>query len=99
LKPLVSYERFETAPALAEAKTSPVFLSQQRKPLTRFGIYKIVKRHTATLDCSALGERHHGLYPHAFRHSAAVHLLEARRGECHPRLARPRQPRHDESLR
>ena len=30
--------------------TSPVFLSQQRKPLTRFGIYKIVKRHTATLD-------------------------------------------------
>ena len=37
-------------------KTSPVFLSQQRKPLTRFGIYKIVKRHTATLVCSALGQ-------------------------------------------
>ena len=32
-------------------KTSPVFLSQQRKPLTRFGIHKIVKRHTATLEC------------------------------------------------
>ena len=58
-------------------KTSPVFLSQQRKPLTRFGIYKIVKRHTATLECSALGQEHHGLYPHAFRHSSAVHLLEA----------------------
>ena len=58
-------------------KTSPVFLSQQRKPLTRFGIYKIVKRHTATLVCSALGQEHHGLYPHAFRHSSAVHLLEA----------------------
>jgi site-specific recombinase XerD len=58
-------------------KTSPVFLSQQRKPLTRFGIHKIVKRHTATLECSALGQKHHGLYPHAFRHSAAVHLLEA----------------------
>ena len=49
-------------------KTSPVFLSQQRKPLTRFGIYKIVKRHTATLGCSALGQEHHGLYPHAFSH-------------------------------
>jgi integrase/recombinase XerD len=58
-------------------KTAPVFLSQQRKPLTRFGIYKIVKRHTATLKCSALGQEHHGLFPHAFRHSSAVHLLEA----------------------
>ena len=58
-------------------KNSPVFLSQQRKPLTRFGIYKIVKRHTASLECSALGKDQHGLYPHAFRHSAAVHLLEA----------------------
>ena len=58
-------------------KTSPAFLSQQRKPLTRFGIYKIVKRHTAELECSALGQRHHGVYPHAFRHSSAVHLLEA----------------------
>jgi len=55
----------------------PVFISQQRKPLTRFGIYKIVKRHTATLECSALGDRHRGLFPHVFRHSSAVHLLEA----------------------
>jgi integrase len=51
--------------------------SQQRKPLTRFGTYKIAKRHTATLVCSALGQEHHGLNPHAFRHSWAVHLLEA----------------------
>ena len=58
-------------------KTSPVFLWQQRKPLTRFGIYKIVKRHPATLKCSAIGQKHHDLYPHAYRHSAAVHLHEA----------------------
>jgi len=58
-------------------KTAPVFQSHQRKPLTRFGIYKIVKRQTASLKCSALGERQGGLFPHAFRHSAAVHLLEA----------------------
>jgi site-specific recombinase XerD len=58
-------------------KTEPVFLSQQRKPLTRFGIYKIVKRHTAALKCSALREAQGGLFPHAFRHSSAVHLLEA----------------------
>ena len=44
-------------------KASAVFLSQQRKPLTRFGIYKIVKRHTTSLECSAMGQKHHGLYP------------------------------------
>lgn len=58
-------------------KTAALFLSQQRKPLTRFGIYKIVKRHTASLKYSALGEKQSGLFPHAFRHSSAVHLLEA----------------------
>ena len=69
LKQLVTAEPTE--------ETAPVFLSQQRKPLTRFGIYKIVKRHTASLKCSALGETHGGLFPHAFRHSSAVHLLKA----------------------
>jgi site-specific recombinase XerD len=69
LKQLVTAEPTE--------KTTSVFLSQQRKPLTRFGIYKIVKRHTASLKCSALGETHGGLFPHAFRHSSAVHLLKA----------------------
>ena len=69
LKQLVSAEQIE--------QTTPLFLSQQRKPLTRFGIYKIVKRHTASLKCSALGEKQGGLSPHVFRHSSAVHLLEA----------------------
>jgi integrase/recombinase XerD len=63
--------------ARLDEKTAPVFQSHQRKPLTRFGIYKIVKRQTASLNCSALGETQGGLFPHAFRHSAAVHLLEA----------------------
>lgn len=56
---------------------SSVFVSQQQKPLTRFGIYKIVKRHTTKSKCGALGESHRGVSPHAFRHSTAVHLLEA----------------------
>jgi integrase len=47
-------------------KTTSVLISQQCKPLTRFGIYKIVKRHT--LKCSALGETHSGVFPHALRH-------------------------------
>jgi site-specific recombinase XerD len=44
------------------------------QPLTRFGIYKIVRRHAAGLDDSRTGRT---VSPHTFRHTAAVHLLEA----------------------
>ena len=44
------------------------------QPLTRFGIYKIVRRHAARLDDPRTGRR---VSPHTFRHTAAVHLLEA----------------------
>jgi integrase/recombinase XerD len=43
-------------------------------PLTRFGIYKLVRRHGAHLDSPQTGR---SVSPHLFRHSAAVHLLEA----------------------
>jgi len=43
-------------------------------PLTRFGIYKIVRRQAARLDDRRNGRR---VSPHIFRHTAAVHLLEA----------------------
>ncbi len=44
------------------------------QPLTRFGIYKIVRRHAAGLDDPRTGRT---IGPHTFRHTAAVHLLEA----------------------
>jgi site-specific recombinase XerD len=43
-------------------------------PLTRFGIYKIVRRHGARFDNPRTARR---VSPHIFRHTAAVHLLEA----------------------
>ena len=51
----------------------PVFVSRTRQPLTRCGIYKIVRRHTAN------GQEPSGdvITPHTFRHTAAVHLLGA----------------------
>jgi integrase/recombinase XerD len=52
-----------------------LFTSRQRKPLTRFGIYKIVKRHTSGLR-SHVPEKGRGVSPHVFRHSTAVGLLE-----------------------
>lgn len=50
-----------------------VFASRGR-PLTRHGIYKIVRRHTARFDDPRTGRQ---VSPHTFRHTAAVHLLEA----------------------
>jgi integrase/recombinase XerD len=44
------------------------------QPLTRYGIYKIIRRHASRFDDPRTGRR---ISPHTFRHSAAVHLLEA----------------------
>ena len=51
----------------------PVFVSRTGQPLTRFGIYKIVRRHAVAWR-EPDGE---AISPHSFRHTAAVHLLEA----------------------
>jgi site-specific recombinase XerD len=52
---------------------APVF-SSHGHALTRFGIYKIVRRHGADLDDTRTNRK---VSPHIFRHTAAVHLLEA----------------------
>lgn len=54
----------------------PLFESQRGEALTRFGIYKIVKRHTKALRPTP-PRNQRGLSPHSFRHSTAVCLLEA----------------------
>ena len=53
--------------------TAAVFTARGQ-PLTRYGIYKIIRRHAASLDDPRTGRR---VGPHTFRHTAAVHLLEA----------------------
>lgn len=55
---------------------SPVFVSSQGRPLTRFGIYKLVRRHADLLSTGSKPSPQ-GLSPHVFRHTTAVHLLEA----------------------
>lgn len=50
-----------------------VFCSGTR-PLTRSGIYKIIRRHCGHLDDPRTGRK---VTPHTFRHTAAVHLLES----------------------
>jgi len=53
---------------------APVFCSSTGEVLTRFGIYKIVRRHAGQLDDARTNRK---VSPHIFRHTAAVHLLEA----------------------
>ncbi len=55
----------------------PVFVSRSRHPLTRFGIYKIVRRHSGNLLTSNQPSLKKTVSPHTFRHTAAVHLLES----------------------
>jgi integrase/recombinase XerD len=56
---------------------APVFASKGQ-PLTRFGIYKIVRRRAAHLDGEATdGISRRRVTPHVMRHTTAVHLLEA----------------------
>jgi site-specific recombinase XerD len=56
---------------------SPVFASSTGRPLTRFGIYKLVRRHACWLEGAEPPPRGRRITPHVFRHTTAVHLLEA----------------------
>jgi site-specific recombinase XerD len=69
LQKLLAQRRTPPSPA------SPVFCSRPDTPLSRFGIYKIVRRHGGTFDTSGAHPRR--VTPHLFRHTAAVHLLES----------------------
>lgn len=60
------------------APDTPVFGSRRGLPLTRFGIYKIVRRHAARLDGDDVqGPSRRRVTPHVLRHTTAVHLLES----------------------
>ena len=66
--------RFCSSSASA-SPSDPVFCAPQARPLTRFGIYKIVRRHGAFFDTH--GPKPRRVSPHLFRHTAACHLLES----------------------
>lgn len=56
------------------AADAPVFRSTTGEALTRFGIYKVVRRLAGHLDDAGTNRT---VSPHVFRHTAAMHLLES----------------------
>ena len=56
---------------------SPVFVSQKRRAMTRFGIYKAVRRLTGQLSKTKTSGEEIPITPHTFRHTTGVHLLES----------------------
>lgn len=56
---------------------SPVFVSQKRRAMTRFGIYKVVRRLTGQLLKTKTNGEAILISPHTFRHTTAMHLLES----------------------
>ena len=71
----------ETAQLLQELldgrTTGPVFTATNGHALTRFGIYKIVRRHTECLSVNKDGGPLRHISPRLMRHSIATHLLKA----------------------
>ncbi len=61
----------------AGAPDRPVFTGPGGRALTRFGIYKIVRRHARQIVKHGSDGQPRSVSPHVWRHSTAVHLLEA----------------------
>jgi integrase/recombinase XerD len=55
----------------------PVFTGVRDAALTRFGIYKIIRRHTTLVVKKRSDGQSRPVSPHIWRHTTAVHLLEA----------------------
>jgi integrase/recombinase XerD len=54
-----------------------VFLNRRQQPITRYGVYEVVKRYAqkATLDMPSIAAKQ--VSPHTIRHTTATHLLRA----------------------
>lgn len=58
-------------------QTAPVFVGTGGELMTRFGIYKRIRHHAKVWEDSVTPSTKVRITPHVFRHTTAVHLLEA----------------------
>jgi len=57
--------------------TDKLFVNQRGQPLTRYGIYSIVRRHANAISGTLNSVRNKHIGPHTIRHTTATHLLRA----------------------
>ncbi|MGI8568277.1 MAG: tyrosine-type recombinase/integrase [Methylocella sp.] len=69
--------RLLTEQRAGDSTDRAVFTGATEVALTRFGIYKIVRRYTPQVVKKGSDGRSRAVSPHVWRHSTAVHLLEA----------------------
>lgn len=67
LKPLVK----------GRAPDEPIFLSRYKRPFTRFGVYRLVKRYVSRIRKNGVALGNKSIGPHSFRRTFAMHSLEA----------------------
>lgn len=61
----------------ASSPQASVFVSGSGRPMTRFGLYKRVRHLTTGIETTGSASDARRVSPHVWRHTAAVHLLEA----------------------
>lgn len=54
-----------------------VFLNRYSEPITRFGIYELVKKYAKAIEIECPSIKNKRLSPHTIRHTTASHLLQA----------------------
>ena len=61
----------------SEKQTAPLFTNRMKHPLTRAGVTYILKKHFAAVPTLIRESIPDKISPHVFRHSKAMHLLQA----------------------
>jgi integrase/recombinase XerD len=61
----------------ADPANAPLFANARGQPLTRFGVWYLLRKHIAAAGHQVATLRHKRIHPHSVRHSTAIHLLKA----------------------
>ena len=65
------------ASGVAATDTEPLFRNRQGRPLTRFGVRYVLRKHARAASAASKTLAAKRVHPHVIRHSSATHFLQA----------------------